>query len=570
MGAHHGVRLKDAALVAAVQLSDRYITQRFLPDKAIDLIDEACSKTRVQLDSRPEQIDTLERRKLQLEIEASAMEREKDDRASKLRLRDVRKELADIEDALSPLVARWKEEQQTVEQLKEAKAKLNRLCQKAAEARRVGDIARASDVEYFAIPEVQARIERLSKQIDEEKARSAEDANKTKKMLVETVGVEQIANVVASWTGIPVDKLGQTQRERLLGMSKKLSRRVVGQQQAVDAVAEAILRSRAGLSRHNKPTGSFLFLGPTGVGKTELAKALAAELFDDERHITRIDMSEYMEKHSVSRLIGAPPGYVGHDEGGQLTEAVRRRPYNVVLFDEVEKAHPDVLNILLQVLDDGRLTDSHGKTIDFCNTVIVMTSNIGAKYLLGQKKDNENKDFNKSRVPTKRQKIKDNSMTNVDKAMAALKQYFRPEFLNRLSDICVFKPLRQSQLEQICSNQISGIAQRLDTHGISLDVSWEALSFMVREAYEPEYGARPLQRYVEDSLITPISTMMISGEASRGDTIVVSYDSVDESMKFERRAKMFSPKTKKKMKHKSIREDRNSENSLRRMDSWEN
>merc|ERR1712054_228236 len=358
------------------------------------------------------------------------------------------------------------------------------------------------------------------------------------KMLVETVGVEQIANVVASWTGIPVDKLGQTQRERLLGMSKKLSRRVVGQQQAVDAVAEAILRSRAGLSRHNKPTGSFLFLGPTGAGKTELAKALAAELFDDERHMTRIDMSEYMEKHSVSRLIGAPPGYVGHDEGGQLTEAVRRRPYNVILFDEVEKAHPHVLNVLLQVLDDGRLTDSRGRVVDFSSTVIVMTSNIGAKYLLqdaekndyaiaedegfDEKKMQVDEDFD--RIYTKRRKVKNETLNAVDKAMIAVKKYFRPEFLNRLNDICVFNPLKKRQLRQICSNQMNHIANRLGKHGISLEVKNDALDYMIDEAYDPEYGARPLQRYVEDALITPISKMIISGTAVSGDVISVSYN----------------------------------------------
>jgi len=564
---HHGVQISDNALVAAAQLSKRYILQRFLPDKAIDLVDEACANVRVQLDSRPEQIDVLERQKMQLEIELSALKREKDS-ASKHRKSRVKKELQNIEESLRPLLAKWEHERSRVNELKALQEKLERLKTKAMDARRKSDIATASDLEYYAIPDTKKRLKDLSKKLDEEKKLSRHDGStNTAPMLTERVDVENIAEVVSRWTGVPVTKLNQTQKTRLLALRKKIMKRVVGQNKAVESVSNAILRSRAGLARPNQPTGSFLFLGPTGVGKTELAKALAVELFDDERCMVRIDMSEYMEKHSVARLIGSPPGYVGHEEGGQLTEAVRRRPYNVVLFDEVEKAHPDVLNLLLQVLDDGRLTDSHGKTVDFCNTVIVMTSNIGAKYLLEQK-DNEDENCGPSTV--KRRKMKGNNMTNVDKAMAALKQYFRPEFLNRLSDICVFKPLRQSQLEQICSNQISSISQRLDTHGISLDVSQEALSFMVSEAYEPEYGARPLQRYVEDSLITPISTMMISGEASRGDTIVVSYDSVDESMKFERRAKMFSPKTKKKMKHKSIREDRNSENSLRRMDSWEN
>eukprot|EP00944_MAST-04C_sp_MAST-4C-sp1_P007252 g7252.t1 len=564
---HHGVQISDNALVAAAQLSKRYILQRFLPDKAIDLVDEACANVRVQLDSRPEQIDVLERQKLQLEIELSALKREKDS-ASKQRKSRVKKDLQNIKESLRPLLAKWEHERSRVNELKALQEKLERLKTKAMDARRKSDIATASDLEYYAIPDTKKRLKDLSNKLDEEKNLSKHDGTlKNTPMLTERVDAENIAEVVSRWTGVPVTKLNQTQKTRLLALRKKIMKRVVGQDRAVESVSNAILRSRAGLARPNQPTGSFLFLGPTGVGKTELAKALAVELFDDERCMVRIDMSEYMEKHSVARLIGSPPGYVGHEEGGQLTEAVRRRPYNVVLFDEVEKAHPDVLNILLQVLDDGRLTDSHGKTIDFCNTVIVMTSNIGAKYLLEQKKDNENKDFNKSRVPTKRQKIKGNSMTNVDKAMAALKQYFRPEFLNRLSDICVFKPLRQSQLEQICSNQISGIAQRLDTHGISLDVSSEALSFMVREAYEPEYGARPLQRYVEDSLITPISTMMISGEASRGDTIVVSYNSADESIKFEKRAKIFCSSH--NLKCESTR-DSEDKRTFRRMDSWEN
>jgi len=403
---HHGVQISDNALVAAAQLSKRYILQRFLPDKAIDLVDEACANVRVQLDSRPEQIDVLERQKLQLEIELSALKREKDS-ASKQRKSRVKKDLQNIEESLRPLLAKWEHERSRVNELKALQEKLERLKTKAMDARRKSDIATASDLEYYAIPDTKKRLKDLSNKLDEEKNLSKHDGTlKNTPMLTERVDAENIAEVVSRWTGVPVTKLNQTQKTRLLALRKKIMKRVVGQDRAVESVSNAILRSRAGLARPNQPTGSFLFLGPTGVGKTELAKALAVELFDDERCMVRIDMSEYMEKHSVARLIGSPPGYVGHEEGGQLTEAVRRRPYNVVLFDEVEKAHPDVLNILLQVLDDGRLTDSHGKTIDFCNTVIVMTSNIGAKYLLEQKKDNENKDFNKSRVPTKRQKNK--------------------------------------------------------------------------------------------------------------------------------------------------------------------
>jgi len=563
---HHGVQISDNALVSAAQLSKRYILQRFLPDKAIDLVDEACANVRVQLDSRPEQIDVLERQKLQLQIELSALKREKDS-ASKQRKSRVKKDLQNIEESLRPLIAKWEHERSRVNELKSLQEKLERLKTKAMDARRKSDIATASDLEYYAIPDTKKRLKDLSKKLDKEKKQSSQNGSTHTPMLTERVDVENIAEIVSRWTGVPVTKLNQTQKARLLALREKIMKRVVGQDKAVESVSNAILRSRAGLARPNQPTGSFLFLGPTGVGKTELAKALAVELFDDERCMVRIDMSEYMEKHSVARLIGSPPGYVGHDEGGQLTEAVRRRPYNVVLFDEVEKAHPDVLNLLLQVLDDGRLTDSHGKTVDFCNTVIVMTSNIGAKYLLEQK-NHEYKECNSSsRVSTKRRKIKGNNARNVDKAMAALKQHFRPEFLNRLSDICVFEPLRQSQLEQICSIQISGIAQRLDKHGISLDVSPEALTFMVREAYDPAYGARPLQRYVEDSLITPVSTMMISGEASRGDTIVVSYDTLEDRMTFDRRVSILN-------KSYTVKRDSNKnsekERPFRRMDSWEN
>ncbi|GMI78215.1 heat shock protein 101 [Hibiscus trionum] len=487
---HHGVRIQDRALVVAAQLSSRYITGRHLPDKAIDLVDEACANVRVQLDSQPEEIDNLERKRMQLEVELHALEKEKD-KASKARLVEVRKELDDLRDKLQPLMMKYRKEKERVDEIRRLKQKREELNIALQEAERRYDLARVADLKYGAIQEVESAIAQIEGTADENI------------MLTETVGPEHIAEVVSRWTGIPVTRLGQNEKERLIGLGERLHQRVVGQNQAVDAVAEAVLRSRAGLGRPQQPTGSFLFLGPTGVGKTELAKSLAEQLFDDDNLLIRIDMSEYMEQHSVARLIGAPPGYVGHEEGGQLTEAVRRRPYSVVLFDEVEKAHTSVFNTLLQVLDDGRLTDGQGRTVDFRNTVIIMTSNLGAEHLLSGLSGNCTMQVARDRV------------------MQEVRRHFRPELLNRLDEIVIFDPLSHDQLRKVARLQMKDVASRLAERGIAMAVADSALDYVLAESYDPVYGARPIRRWLERKVVTELSKMLVKEEIDENSTVYI-------------------------------------------------
>lgn len=486
---HHGVRIQDRALVVAAQLSSRYIMGRHLPDKAIDLVDEACANVRVQLDSQPEEIDNLERKRIQLEVELHALEKEKD-KASKARLIEVRKELDDLRDKLHPLQMKYRKEKERIDEIRNLKQRREELQFTLQEAERRMDLARVADLRYGALQEIDVAIAKLEGETGENL------------MLTETVGPDQIAEVVSRWTGIPVTRLGQNEKERLVGLDDRLHQRVVGQHEAVSAVAEAVLRSRAGLGRPQQPTGSFLFLGPTGVGKTELAKALAEQLFDDENLLVRIDMSEYMEQHSVARLIGAPPGYVGHEEGGQLTEQVRRRPYSVILFDEVEKAHVAVFNTLLQVLDDGRLTDGQGRTVDFRNTVIIMTSNLGAEHLLAGMMGNSMK-------------------VARDMVMQEVRRHFRPELLNRLDEIVIFDPLSHEQLRKVARFQMKDVAVRLAERGIALAVTDAALDIILSLSYDPVYGARPIRRWIEKRIVTELSKMLIREEIDENSTVYI-------------------------------------------------
>jgi len=513
--AFHGVRITDGAIVAAAKLSDRYIKSRFLPDKAIDLLDEACASIRVQLDSQPERIDELERRQLQLEIEATALSSEKDIPASIERLKKVRQELGTISDELTPLRARHMAEKGKIDELRRLQSKLEDVNAKIIIAERNRDHSKAADLKYGALPEIKSNIAKLA--AEEEARKANKKLNGADDLLTDIIDKEQISQIVSRWTGIPVTRLSAADSDKLLNLGSELHKRVVGQDDAVQAVANAVLRSRAGLASPTKPTGSFLFLGPTGVGKTELAKALAALLFDDEKMIVRIDCSEYGEKHSVSRLLGAPPGYVGYDEGGQLTEQVRKHPYSVVLFDEVEKAHRSIFNVLLQVLDDGRLTDSTGKVVDFTNTVIILTSNLGSEYLLNNAVSPANSGGRSPATSPIRLPVvpfsDDDTIKKevVDGVMSQVRAFFAPEFLNRLDDVVMFKPLTYSNLTKILNQQLQVIENRLADRHITLKLSPSAIDKILRESYQPTYGARPLKRHLEKCVTTELSRQLVSG-----------------------------------------------------------
>lgn len=502
---YHGVRIQDSALITAVELSNRYITARYLPDKAIDIIDEACSSTRMQLDSQPVAIDRLERRKLQLEVEATAMEREKDAQ-SKERLKAVREELKKIEKKLQPLLDKYHKEREAIDRVSQLQKKRDNLRVKLEQAERSRDLAKIADLRYGALPDIEQQLAELKKQ--QEESQSTSTGNE---LLREVITPETVTNIVARWTGIPVERLSTSERQRMLDLPKRLQQKLIGQEAAVQAVSDAIIRSRAGLSRPHQPTGSFLFLGPTGVGKTELARVLAVELFDTEKAIVRLDMSEFMEQHSVSRLIGAPPGYVGHDEGGQLTDAIRRRPYSVILLDEVEKAHPNVLNVLLQVLEDGRLTDSKGRLADFQNTIIIMTSNLGARHLSEATEQIEGEGSSKLTESAKKAIF----AKAAEKALNDVRAHFKPEFVNRLDDIVVFKPLTAKNFQDIVGLQTQSVAKRLQSRNIELVVPQETREYIVDHLRNEtaEFGARPLRRFVEKDLVTQISRAMIAGEA---------------------------------------------------------
>jgi ATP-dependent Clp protease ATP-binding subunit ClpB len=502
---HHGVRIKDAAIVAAAMLSQRYITDRFLPDKAIDLVDEAAAGLRMEIDSLPSEIDELERRVMQLEIERQALRKESDSH-SKDRLKQIDKELGALKEKSSGLKAHWQSEKEAIGAIGKQKEEIDRLKTEEQRFERSGELSRVAEIRY-------GKLSAAEKELKKAQDRLAE-LQKGHPMLKEEVGEEEIAKIVSKWTGIPVGRLLEGEIEKLVHMEERLRARVVGQDAALASVANAIRRSRSGLNDPNRPIGSFLFMGPTGVGKTELARALAEFLFDDERAVIRLDMSEYMEKHSVARMIGAPPGYVGYEEGGQLTEAVRRRPYSVVLLDEIEKAHPDIFNVLLQILDDGRLTDGKGRAVDFRNTVIIMTSNVGSTAIF----ELANKDPKKAR----------------EEAMAALRELFRPEFINRIDDIVIFHSLGQAQIERIIDLQLQSLMKRLAERQVKVELTSAAKQLLFREGYDPAYGARPMKRAIQRLIQDPLALKMLEGEVKPGDSVVADVDAKNGEMTFRR------------------------------------
>ncbi|MDZ8023911.1 MAG: ATP-dependent chaperone ClpB [Nostoc sp. DedQUE11] len=492
---HHGVKISDSALVAAATLSARYISDRFLPDKAIDLVDEAAAKLKMEITSKPEELDEIDRKILQLEMERLSLQKETDS-ASRERLERIERELAELKERQVALNAQWQAEKQIIDRIRQIRQEIERVNVEIQQAERDYDLNRAAELKYSKLTELQ-------RQLEEAEARLAQIQTSGKSLLREEVTEADIAEIISKWTGIPLSRLVESEMQKLLHLEEELHKRVIGQDEAVKAVADAIQRSRAGLADPNRPIASFIFLGPTGVGKTELAKALAVYLFDTEDALVRIDMSEYMEKHTVARLIGAPPGYVGYEEGGQLTEAIRRRPYSVILFDEIEKAHPDVFNVLLQILDDGRLTDSQGRTVDFKNTIAIMTSNIGSIYILDVAGDDSKYEQMRDRV------------------MEAVRESFRPEFLNRIDEIIIFHSLRKDELREIVKLQVQRLQERLRERKLSLKISDEALDWIVQVGYDPVYGARPLKRGIQRELETPIAKAILRGEFHEGDTIYV-------------------------------------------------